>query len=30
LRGARWPLLANLGAASANAYWMDITVSHLL
>ena len=29
LRGARWPLLANLGAASANAYWMDMTVSHL-
>ncbi len=28
LRGARWPLLANLGAASANAYWMDMTVSH--
>jgi hypothetical protein len=27
LRGARWPLLANLGAASANAYWMDMTVS---
>ena len=29
LRGARWPLLVNLGAASANAYWMDMTVSHL-
>ena len=29
LRGACWPLLANLGAASANAYWMDMTVSHL-
>lgn len=29
LRGARWPLLANLGAASANAYWMDMTVSHV-
>jgi hypothetical protein len=27
LRGACWPLLANLGAASANAYWMDMTVS---
>jgi hypothetical protein len=27
LRGAQWPLLANLGAASANAYWMDMTVS---
>ncbi|KAH9975407.1 S-adenosyl-L-methionine-dependent methyltransferase, partial [Lactifluus volemus] len=26
LRGARWPLLANLGAASANAYWMDMTM----
>jgi hypothetical protein len=26
LRGARWPLLANLGTASANAYWMDLTV----
>jgi hypothetical protein len=29
LPGTRWPLLANLGAASANAYWMDMTVSHL-
>jgi hypothetical protein len=29
LRGACWPLLANLGAASANAYWMDMTVSHI-
>ena len=29
LRGACWPLLANLDAASANAYWMDMTVSHL-
>jgi hypothetical protein len=29
LPGARWPLLTNLGAASANAYWMDMTVSHL-
>ena len=29
LRGARWPLLANLGAASANVYWMDMTVSYL-
>jgi hypothetical protein len=27
LKGARWPLLSNLGAASANAYWMDLTVS---
>ncbi|KAI0056325.1 hypothetical protein BV25DRAFT_1627243 [Artomyces pyxidatus] len=26
LRGARWPLLANLGKASANAYWMDLTM----
>ncbi|KAI0260740.1 hypothetical protein BC834DRAFT_898972 [Gloeopeniophorella convolvens] len=26
LPGARWPLLANLGAASANAYWMDMTM----
>ncbi|KAI9451776.1 S-adenosyl-L-methionine-dependent methyltransferase [Russula earlei] len=26
LRGARWPLLTNLGAASANAYWMDMTM----
>ena len=26
LKGARWPLLSNLGAASANAYWMDMTV----
>jgi len=29
LPGARWPLLTNLGAASANVYWMDMTVSHL-
>lgn len=26
VRGARWPLLANLGKASSNAYWMDMTV----
>lgn len=26
LRGSCWPLLANLGAASANAYWMDMTM----
>ncbi|KAI0028042.1 S-adenosyl-L-methionine-dependent methyltransferase [Vararia minispora EC-137] len=26
LRGARWPLLANLGTASANVYWMDLTM----
>ncbi|KAN0130088.1 hypothetical protein V8E53_012033 [Lactarius tabidus] len=26
LRGARWPLLANLGAASTNAYWLDMTM----
>ncbi|KAI0300566.1 S-adenosyl-L-methionine-dependent methyltransferase [Multifurca ochricompacta] len=26
LQGAHWPLLANLGAASANAYWMDMTM----
>ncbi|KAA1472746.1 S-adenosyl-L-methionine-dependent methyltransferase, partial [Dentipellis sp. KUC8613] len=26
LRGAKWPLLANLGQASANAYWMDLTM----
>ncbi|KAI0310012.1 S-adenosyl-L-methionine-dependent methyltransferase, partial [Amylostereum chailletii] len=26
LRGAKWPLLANLGKASANAYWMDLTM----
>jgi len=24
--GARWPLLANLGTANANAYWLDLTV----
>ena len=29
LRGARWPLLANLGAASTNAYWLDMTVSFI-
>ena len=26
LTGATWPLLSNLGTASANAYWMDMTV----
>ncbi|KZV68873.1 S-adenosyl-L-methionine-dependent methyltransferase [Peniophora sp. CONT] len=26
LTGATWPLLANLGTASANAYWMDMTM----
>ncbi|KAI9441374.1 S-adenosyl-L-methionine-dependent methyltransferase [Lactarius indigo] len=26
LRGARWPLLANLGGASTNAYWLDMTM----
>ncbi|KAI0041475.1 hypothetical protein FA95DRAFT_1548706 [Auriscalpium vulgare] len=26
LRGVRWPLLANLGKASSNAYWMDLTM----
>lgn len=29
LRGARWPLLANLGAASTNAYWLDMTVGFI-